>query len=378
MTDNENRTEDLRKLLNNPAGLPAADELQKEIKALYDKPEELINDLIILAKTDTPLSTIQDVLNLCGLAKDAGEYEILSAIPGHPLQTLKAENEALEKMIDEALTSHAAKEKLKDQIWQVSVHDMKKGDLLYPTLKVRYGLSAPHDYLWDPDVTWRTRYSGLMRQENQNENWDRSVDKTLETMMDTLWIESNLLYPLAAMKFDKKIWEEVYQNAKDYPDCLGIKPEVWPEGESFKKPPLPDPDQAVTLGGGVLTVRELNAILNHLPVEITFVDADNQNVYFNEGHKAFKRPTLSLGHEVFDCHPKKVGDMVKGIIEDFRIGKKDKVEIWMNKQGEPYHVTYLALKDADGTYLGTLEIVMPMEFARKHFEQAEEVKAKSW
>ena len=66
-------------------------------------------------------------------------------------------------------------------------------------------------------------------------------------------------------------------------------------------------------------------------MEITFVDADNINRFFNEGPKVFKRPGMAIDREVFSCHPPKIEPLVRNIIDDFRAGRRDVVRIWMKK-----------------------------------------------
>ena len=119
-----------------------------------------------------------------------------------------------------------------------------------------------------------------------------------------------------------------------------------------------------------MTVAQLEALLNTIPLEISFVDADNINRYFNEGPKAFKRPAMAIDREVFSCHPPKVEPMVRQIIQDFRTGQRDEVPVWMNKGGRTFLVKYMAVRDKNGTYLGTLEVVQDMEFAKEHFTMA--------
>ena len=63
-------------------------------------------------------------------------------------------------------------------------------------------------------------------------------------------------------------------------------------------------------------------------MEITFVDEDNINRYFNEGSKVFKRPVMAIDREVFSCHPPKIEAKVRRIIEEFRIGTLDEVPVW--------------------------------------------------
>lgn len=118
-----------------------------------------------------------------------------------------------------------------------------------------------------------------------------------------------------------------------------------------------------------MTVEQLTALLNTIPLEITFVDADNINRFFNEGHKVFKRPGMAIDREVFSCHPPKIEPMVRAIIDDFRTGRRDSVPVWMEKNGRTMLVTYMAVRDKEKNYLGTVEIVQDMEFAKEHFAQ---------
>ena len=130
----------------------------------------------------------------------------------------------------------------------------------------------------------------------------------------------------------------------------------------------------IIMPGGHLTVAQLTAMLNTIPMEITFVDEDNINRFFNEGPKDFKRPGMAIDREVFSCHPPKVEQQVRHIIGEFRKGTLDKVPIWMEKNGKTMLVTYMAVRDATGTYLGTIELVQDMGFAKEHF--LSDVKAK--
>ena len=75
----------------------------------------------------------------------------------------------------------------------------------------------------------------------------------------------------------------------------------------------------IFLAGGHVTVEQLEAMLNTIPLEITFVDTDNINRYFNEGSKVFKRPGMALDREVFSCHPPKIEQQVRRIIGELKI-----------------------------------------------------------
>ena len=122
------------------------------------------------------------------------------------------------------------------------------------------------------------------------------------------------------------------------------------------------------MAGGHINVEQLTAMLNTIPLEITFVDENNINRYFNEGEKVFKRPGMAIDREVFTCHPPKIEQQVRKIIEEFRNNTLDKVPIWMNKNGRDMLVTYMAVRNKQGEYLGTMELVQDMDFAKEHYK----------
>lgn len=109
-------------------------------------------------------------------------------------------------------------------------------------------------------------------------------------------------------------------------------------------------------------------MLNTMPFEITFVDANDINKFFNEGPKDFKRPLMAIDRDVYSCHPPKIEAVVRGIIGDFRSGKRDRVQVWMEKNGKTMLVSYYAVRDKDKNFVGTLELVQDMEEIKEHFK----------
>ena len=112
-------------------------------------------------------------------------------------------------------------------------------------------------------------------------------------------------------------------------------------------------------------------MLNTMPFEITFVDDEDINRFFNENDapKAFKRPLMAIDRDVYSCHPPKIEPMVREIIGSFKSGTQDEVSVWLKKNGKDMLIKYMAVRDKNGKYLGTMEIVQDMDFARKHFEE---------
>lgn len=181
--------------------------------------------------------------------------------------------------------------------------------------------------------------------------------------------EEGIFFPICAVNFAVAEWRGIYRDVKDYVSCLGTIGEIWPEGEESPAAPASGWEGEVVMPGGHLTLEQLTALLNTLPLELTSVDADNINRYFNEGPKVFKRPGMALDREVFSCHPPKIEPMVRSIIDDFHHNRRDKVPVWMEKGGRSMLVTNMAVRSRAGEYLGTVEVVQDMEFAREHFEK---------
>ena len=293
---------------------------------------------------------------------------MLAGIEGHPLNTFTKENEAIRAELDKWKESKDFEtfRRLRD----VSIHYAKKGDLLYPLLKVKYDITGPQNVMWTVDDEIRDEMGTLVAENGEwrTENWLTRAESVLGRAEEMIYKETNILFPICAEHFTDEEWRAIYRDSKDYAPCLGVENLCWSEySENSEYSDHSEISDEVRMPGGHLTLPQLTALLNTIPMEISFVDADNINRFFNEGPKVFKRPQMAIDREVFSCHPPKVEPMVRSIIDSFRSGKADRVPVWMDKGGRTMLVQYMAVRDKGGNYLGTVELVQDMEFAREHF-----------
>ena len=308
----------------------------------------------------------------------------LAQIKGHPLWLFANENGALAMLLEQAeekIKDGSANKKTLESLRGISIHYAKKGDLLYPVLNVRYGISGPASVMWTVDDEIRDELNALAKQKDQKETdaWKQRLNAVLTRMEEMIYKESNILFPNCALNFSEEEWYHIYRDAKDYAECFGIRGDSWGAAEAHLTDTASTADTMsaehaftgsetrIHLPSGSLTLSQLTAMLNTIPLEISFVDIDNINRYFNEGPKVFKRPGMALGREVFTCHPPKIEERVRRIIGEFRAGNLDQVPVWMDKDGRTFLVTYYAVRDKQEQYLGTLELVQDMEFAKEHF-----------
>jgi len=106
-----------------------------------------------------------------------------------------------------------------------------------------------------------------------------------------------------------------------------------------------------------LESKIIEFMLNSMPVEISFVDENDEVRYFNKnGDRIFPRPRSVIGKKVHQCHPKNSVDKVIEIIESFKNGKRDVANFWINLKGRLIYIRYFAVRDNNKKYLGTLEV----------------------
>jgi len=126
--------------------------------------------------------------------------------------------------------------------------------------------------------------------------------------------------------------------------------------------PAPNPEVDLPFGGGYLSLKEANLILNHLPFEITFIDKNDLFKYFNTSiaieNKLFPRVPSAIGRHVKMCHPPRSLDMVMTLIDDLKHKRRTSESMWFHRSdGRFAYVTYIGVFDDQDQYMGVLEYV---------------------
>ena len=341
-----------------------------EVQQLCDLHSALFHGSTIHEQMDAEHAKVEAVLE--AQEKSQSVVTLVETV-GHPLNRLTEENKALDALIEATKVKVASKTATVDdvnEVRQVSIHYAKKGDLLYPHLKVAYDISGPSLVMWTVDGDIRDGFGRLARAESIDDAWYEEFDGLLTRAQEMIYKEQNILFPICAENFSTEEWYQIYKDTEQYEEIFGVERVAWTEAESAlaaKAAPTSGDSNTIALIGGSLTLEQLDAMLNTMPMEITFVDHVDINRYFNDGEKVFKRPTTAISRDVFSCHPPKVEPIVRGIIESFRNGERDNVAVWLEKVGRPFYVNYMAVRDQNNNYLGTLELVQDMQFAKEYF-----------
>lgn len=344
-----------------------------EVQQLCDLHSALFHGSTIHEQMESEHAKVEAVLE--AQEKSQSVVTLVETV-GHPLNRLTEENKALDALIEAFKVKVANKTATVDdvnEVRQVSIHYAKKGDLLYPHLKVAYDISGPSMVMWTVDDDIRDGFGRLARAKSIDDAWYEEFDGLLTRAQEMIYKEQNILFPICAENFSTEEWYQIYKDTEQYEEIFGVERVAWVEAEAAlatQTTKASGDDNTIALIGGSLTVDQLNAMLNTMPMEVTFVDHEDINRYFNDGEKVFKRPTTAIGRDVYSCHPPKVEPIVRGIIDSFRKGDRDNVAVWLEKVGRPFYVNYMAVRDQNNNYIGTLELVQDMQFAKDHFKRS--------
>ena len=309
--------------------------------------------------------------------------------PGHPVHVMKMENLAIRGALDrvERLlvnyleTKDSTIEKgLKRQISlldQFENHYQRKEYAMFPIMEKK-GITAPPKVMWGVHDQIRDLYRDFKKALNDGkESTLEEFQIARDEMLEMIQKEENILIPMVEQVFHVDDWETIASQSPEYGYCI-VKPEKeWAVKKSFspvKEETQVESEGDIPLSTGSLSLKELNLILNLLPMELSFVDAQNIVKYYNEGNgeeKIFKRTPSAIGRDVILCHPPRVHETVQTIFEQLKSKQKEKEEMWFKTEDKMVHVTYHAVWDEEGKYMGCLEYVQDIKPLVEHFEKTD-------
>ena len=280
---------------------------------------------------------------------------------GHPVSQLRLENRIIEKKIEDALKANA--EGNREAVFQaitelkgIKPHYAKKEELIMPLLE-RYGYPGPSQVMWGVDDEIKQELSRISRTINE-EKWyeqERSnVEGVLNRMKEMIYKEEEILFPLAMENFTKEDWYHVYEDLEAMGASFVNKTFKWQEAEDFLAAQTASSftNGMIKMPTGELSINQLNIMLEALPQDITYIDANDHVLYFKDKMHIFPRPKSCIGKLVYDCHPARVRPMVEALLDDFKKKERDHMDIWM----KDVRVRYMAVYDHD-VYVGCVEMV---------------------
>ena len=327
-----------------------------------------------------------EVLKFCDIHSEAlnGHIDLTGMKiipPGHPVDTFRRENKELLKVVDELEELFKNISSLENEgqigpyflqiktcfnsLMDVEKHYLRKENLLFPYLE-RYGITGPPKVMWGKHNEIRELLKASIEVLNNPEGLtpeeaDTAVKLVFkpasDAVADMTMKEDQILLPMVMDKLTDLEWYEIYQQTIEIGFCL-YDPDVEWNPELGETDNIESHDsEIIQLPSGSFTKAELQAILNILPVDMTFVDKNEKVKYFSQGkERIFHRSRAILNRDVKLCHPPSSVHIVEQIQEDFRSGKEYHAPFWIQMKDKFIYIEYYALRDDNGNFLGTLEV----------------------
>jgi len=266
---------------------------------------------------------------------------------------------------DEDLKNHKSYilEKL-NELQQIDNHYKIKENIVFPVFEKEYPEYKCVLIMWSEHDDVRKTIKILTdKLKNNNvtmEEFHKLVGKIFFDIYSLIHRESDILYPVLQRLINEKKQLEMLTEGIE----LGLIDSHYSEVSDDQR--LNINNEIIDLETGALTLNQLSAIFNNLPVDITFIDDNDEVKYFsNPKDRVFIRTKSIIGRKVQNCHPQKSIHTVENILTAFKNGSKNEADFWINIQGKMIYIKYFAIKDKDGKYIGTLEVTQDITEIKK-------------
>ncbi|MBN1612100.1 MAG: DUF438 domain-containing protein [Polyangiaceae bacterium] len=326
-----------------------------------------------LIRGGLPVSEVQRLCDVhVGAFRQAlDEHAQVEAPPGHPVHTYMAANQVIARLanqlgglgravgasdnVDEVLDGAL---RVLTALAGIENHYQRKENQLFPLLE-RHGVTGPSQVMWGVHDQIRAE---LRSARNAVEQRDAAGLSTVapalaRDLVEMIYKEEKILFPLSLQTLSDPEWTEARRGEDELGYVLAKPAAPWPAREDAPAQAVAPAAGLLGLMTGELTLDQVNLVFTHLPVDLSFVDENDEVRFYSEGpQRIFPRSPAAIGRKVQNCHPPKSVHVVQEILDAFKSGKQDVAEFWIQMQEKLIHIRYLALRDSARTYRGCLEV----------------------
>ncbi|MCJ7718572.1 DUF438 domain-containing protein [Candidatus Bathyarchaeota archaeon] len=393
---NEDKKKTLKEIIKQlHAGVPPAQVKEKFKQVLAGtKPEEIAKIEQELVKEGMPREQLQRLcdVHLAVFGEQVQDQELHLA-SGHPISILMEEHRVLLERADRLKVDVGLIEEACDVVYvgdaltelqgvvkdfvEAEKHYLREENVLFPTME-KHGITEPPAIMWMEHNQIRElkkKLRELVEKWNSMSFEDfkkRLVEVALhvcELLPSHFFKENNILFPSALQVIKDTEWGEVRKEFDEIGYC-SFTPKhalVSLHGTEVEEQKATlEMGETLHFETGNLSKEEVEALLDTIPIDVSFIDADDQVRYFNKAEKRiFVRTKAVLGRKVQMCHPQKSLHVVNKIVEAFKTGKKDVAEFWITIENRFVHIRFFAVRSKGGKYLGAVEVVQDVTDIKK-------------
>jgi len=389
----ENKKRMLKELITQLHAGVSPQEVKERFKQILEtiSPVEIAKVEEELIKEGLPREEIQRLCDVhLAVFREQLEKQKPGAAPENPINILIEEHKILLQILEKLSTivnrvqrakgvSYISEEisqmkQIVEDLLDTEKHYLREENVLFPILE-KHGIKEPPAIMWMEHNQLRERKKQLHNLINNYDalnfrDFKNQLAETAKSLNSTLsshiFKENNILFPTALRVVTEQEWRDAGREFDDIGYC-SFTPEHLIAITKVKEVEKPKPEALLAPEGllgfetGTLSKDEVEAILNALPVDITFVDKEDAVRYFNKAERRiFVRTKAVIGRKVQQCHPQKSVNIVDKILDSFKSGKKDTAEFWIQQGGRLIHIRYFAVRNREGKYIGTMEVTQDL------------------
>lgn len=318
---------------------------------------------------------------------------------GHPLRTYIDETveiskvlSSMEILLDKKFIQNQWLE-LYDKLSEISIHLSRKQNQLFPALEKK-GFDKPSKVMWtlDNNIKDIIRKSKAFLNEDNNKDFLSLQTEVIEMIRDMIIKETEILFPTSMELLTDEDFVKMRMSDDEIGYCLIDNPPFFIAQNSQKSnisfnddtnentdlikdlaavlqkhgvsSPIKE-DEVLNVSQGLLTLKQINLIFKHLPMDLSFVDEnDLVKFYSDTKHRVFPRSAGVIGREVQNCHPRESVHTVEEIINAFKSGEQNEAEFWLEMGGKFIYIIYNAVRDEEGNFKGVLEMMQDVTHIR--------------
>jgi uncharacterized protein len=297
--------------------------------------------------------------------------------PGHPIHTFILENKELDKLVNTQLQVHLDQFEIEDNqenvlllledinlLLDIDKHYSRKENLIFPYLET-YGIYGPTNNMWRINDFIRDAIKDARKKlasyNGEKQAVIEGIKFVIQEVITMIYREENILFPMALNNFTEDEWVKIARESDEIGYCLIAPTEIWkPERHGLDEKAISE--GYIKMETGILSLKQLELLLNHLPVDLTFIDQDDVVRYFSHGkERIFARTKAVIGRTVQNCHPPRSVHLVEELLADFKAGRKDTEDFWIKFRDKYVYIRYFAIRDESGKYMGTLEFTQNID-----------------
>ena len=376
------------------AGIPPQ-EVKERFKQVLEgvSSEEIARIEQELVKEGMPREELQRLcdVHMAVFSEQLGKQE-LKVPQDHPINILLEEHKILLQLLEKLSTTAdivaqacdlvyvgddiVQMRKIVEELSDAEKHYLREENVLFPVLE-KHGITEPPAIMWMEHDKIREKkkqiYSMVQKYDARDfQEFKRNLienTRTLSSMLSShISKENSVLYPTALKIISKKEWNDIRRDFDEIGYCCFTPKHLTKTARTAKEKTYAASAAEDTLqfDAGSLSKDEVEAILDTIPVDISFIDANDAVKYFNKADKRiFVRTKAVIGRKVQLCHPQKSVHIVNRIVEAFKTGKKNSAEFWISMNNRLIHIRYFAVRERNGKYLGTIEVTQDLTDLKK-------------